>query len=96
MIYSHSNTSVLSFTLTKSSKGKPTADVIAIGSHAVRKLGSPLGQQFARMWKEIEGDKTRRIIHRLNDYKKLYSLKFIDLSDNENESQEFHIEGIII
>lgn len=47
MVYNHSITSILAFTFTESHKGKPTADVIAIGKHAVKKLASKPGQHFA-------------------------------------------------
>lgn len=53
MVYSHSMTSILAFTFSESRKGKPTADVIAIGNNAVKKLASKPGQQFANSWRVL-------------------------------------------
>ena len=47
MAYSLSKVSVFMLTFTESDKGKPTADVLAIGNHAVNKLASIQGQEFA-------------------------------------------------
>ena len=51
MAYSLSKVSVFMLTFTESDKGKPTADVLAIGNHAVNKLASIQGQEFAADWK---------------------------------------------
>lgn len=57
MIYNHSKTSILCFTFTEScGKGNPTVDLFALGNHAVTKLGSVQGQEFASFWKVINGN----------------------------------------
>jgi len=51
MANSLSKVSVFMLTFTESDKGQPTADVLAIGNHAVNKLASTRGQEFAADWK---------------------------------------------
>ena len=65
MAYSLSKVSVFMLTFTESDKGKPTADVLAIGNHAVNKLASIQGQEFAADWK-IPGNKMAEKIHHDN------------------------------